>query len=71
MEILIWIGAVMSLVGLGWLVRCILQMLGARRANLPDDELRARLQSAVTQNMAALGLSALGLMMVVIGIALS
>ncbi|MBK1635690.1 hypothetical protein [Rhodovulum adriaticum] len=70
MEMLIWAGAAISLLGLVWLVRCILQILAARRANLAEDALRARLQSAVTQNMAALGLSALGLMMVVIGIML-
>ncbi|TCP63174.1 hypothetical protein EV663_101441 [Rhodovulum bhavnagarense] len=70
MEILVWAGAAVSITGLAWLVRCILRMLAARRANLPDDELRARLQRIVAENMAALGLSALGLMMVVIGIML-
>jgi len=71
MEALIWAGAVVSLLGLGGLVWCILQIVRARRADLPDDQMRARLQRAAAQNMAALGLSALGLMMVVIGIALS
>jgi len=70
MEALIWAGAAISLAGLIGLVWCILQIVGARRANLPEAEMRARLQRAVAQNMAALGLSALGLMMVVIGIML-
>ncbi|TCP38041.1 hypothetical protein [Rhodovulum marinum] len=70
MEILIWIGAAVSLAGLAGIVRVILQVRAARRANLAEDALRARLQRAVALNMAALGLSALGLMMVVIGITL-
>jgi len=70
MEALIWIGAAVSLAGLAGLVAVILQVRAARRDNLPEDALRARLQKAVALNMGALGLSALGLMMVVIGIML-
>ncbi|HDR27117.1 hypothetical protein [Rhodovulum sp.] len=70
MGILIWIGAAISLAGLAGIVRVILQVRAARAANLPEDELRGRLQKAVALNMAALGMSALGLMMVVIGITL-
>ncbi|MCO8146399.1 hypothetical protein NHN26_14315 [Rhodovulum tesquicola] len=70
MGILIWIGAAISLAGLAGIVRVILQVRAARTANLPEDELRSRLQKAVALNMAALGMSALGLMMVVIGITL-
>ncbi|ARE38366.1 hypothetical protein RGUI_0225 [Rhodovulum sp. P5] len=71
MEALIWVGAAVSLAGLVGLVWCILQILKARGQDLPEDEMRKRLQRAVAQNMAALGMSALGLMMVVIGITLS
>ncbi|MBN2907009.1 MAG: hypothetical protein JXJ18_09905 [Rhodobacteraceae bacterium] len=67
---LIWGGAVVSLLGLAGLIWCIVQMIAARRAGLSEDALRTRLQKVVALNMAALGLSALGLMMVVIGIAL-
>ncbi|TCO68782.1 hypothetical protein [Rhodovulum euryhalinum] len=70
MEALIWIGAAVSLAGLAGIIRVILQVRAARRAGLPEPELRARLQKAIALNMAALGLSALGLMMVVIGITL-
>lgn len=68
MQILIAIGALVSLAGVAGLVWCILLALKARKAGLPDDELRARLQHVVVLNMAALGVSALGLMMVVTGI---
>jgi hypothetical protein len=70
MQSLIWIGAVLSLVGIGGLVYCIVTALRARRAGLPDDVLRARLQHVVTVNLAAVGVSALGLMLVVAGILL-
>ncbi len=70
MDWLIWIGTVVTLAGLGALVWCILAVSRARRANLPDSELRKRLQKAVALNFGALLLSALGLMMVVAGILL-
>jgi hypothetical protein len=70
MDTLIWIGAAISLAGVAGLVWCILLALRARRAGLPDDEMRAALQRVVVLNMAALGVSALGLMCVVAGIVL-
>lgn len=70
MEALIWAGAAVSVLGLAGIVWCIRGMLSARGAGLPEPEMRARLQKAVAQNMAALALSAIGLMMVVIGIML-
>ncbi len=71
MEYLIWIGAGVSLMGVGGLLYCILLVVKARRARLPDEEMRARLQRIVALNMAALFLSFIGLMMVVVGILLS
>ena len=68
---MIWVGTAASLCGLGGLLWCIFLALKARRAGLTDDAMRARLQHIVTLNMAALGVSALGLMMVVAGILLS
>ena len=68
MEMLVWIGALVSLAGvfgLGW---CVVLALRARNAGLPDDQMRAALQKVVMYNMVALGVSALGLMLVVIGI---
>ncbi|MCG6903196.1 MAG: hypothetical protein LJE68_10985 [Rhodobacter sp.] len=70
MDWLIWTGAVVSFLGLAGLVWCILIVVRARRARLPEDEMRARLAVVLPLNLAALLLSALGLMMVVVGILL-
>ncbi|EEW25909.1 hypothetical protein [Rhodobacter ferrooxidans] len=70
MQYLIWIGAVLSLAGVGGLIWCIFLAMQARRAKLPDEVLRARLQHVVMLNMAALGVSVIGLMAVVAGILL-
>lgn len=70
MEILIWLGAGISLVGLVGLVWCIVQVWQARKAGLSDEELRAAVQKAVPLNTGALFLSVIGLMLVVLGIAL-
>lgn len=70
MDIIIWIGAGLTLVGLAGLVRCIQLAMRARASGLDDAGVRAALQRVVTLNLAALGVSALGLMLVVAGIAL-
>ncbi|MCT8330719.1 hypothetical protein [Albidovulum sediminis] len=67
---LIWGGAGVTLLGLAGLVGCIVAVSQARRAGLDETALRAKLQRVIVWNFAALLLSALGLMMVVIGIAL-
>lgn len=68
MEMLIWGGAAVSLVGLAGLILCILRVSRARRQGLDDDAMRAELQKVVPLNLGALFLSVIGLMMVVIGI---
>ncbi len=70
MEALVWIGAVLALAGVAGLVWCILLALRARRSGMADDAMRAALQRVVVLNMAALAISALGLMCVVAGILL-
>ncbi|MDP3263243.1 MAG: hypothetical protein U1E06_01260 [Tabrizicola sp.] len=70
MQALIWIGAFVSLVGIAGLGYCIMRAMKARGAGLPDEAMRAELQRVVVINMAALGVSALGLMLVVTGILL-
>ncbi|MDV7269356.1 hypothetical protein RYZ20_00400 [Thioclava sp. A2] len=70
MEFLIWIGAAVTLAGLAIIVWSILAILKAKRAGLSDEDLRARLQKAVTLNMGAFFVSAIGLIMVVAGILL-
>lgn len=71
MENLIWIGAVVTLLGLAGLIWCILKVQSARKKGLDDDALKAELQKVVALNLGALLLSAIGLMMVVVGILLS
>lgn len=70
MEILIWIGSILSLLGLVGLLWCIKTVLQAKKAAVSDEELRMSLQKVVPFNMAALFLSAIGLMLVILGIML-
>ncbi|MGL4279556.1 MAG: hypothetical protein ACRCS0_04235 [Albidovulum sp.] len=70
MDMLIWIGAAVTLAGVALLLWCILAIARARKAGLPDAELRAKLQRVVVLNFGALLMSAIGLMMVVLGIVL-
>lgn len=70
MQILIWIGVAVTLAGLAGIVWCILQVARIRRAGGDDEEKRRGLQRMVAVNLGALGLSALGLMLVVAGILL-
>ena len=70
MEALVWIGAALALAGVAGLVWCILLALRARRSGMEDAAMRAALQRVVVLNMAALAISALGLMCVVAGIIL-
>lgn len=71
MTALIWGGAALTLLGVAGLLACILVVVRARKAGLADQELRATLSRVVVWNMAALALSALGLMAVVTGVILS
>ncbi len=70
MDLLIWIGTAAALIGVAMLVWCVVRAMRLRRAGLPDAELRAGLQKVVLVNMAALGVSAIGLGLVVAGILL-
>jgi hypothetical protein len=70
MEILIYIGATTSAVGLIGLLYCIFLALKAKRLAGDEEAMRAQLQKIVPLNMGALFLSILGLMMVVIGVLL-
>jgi len=70
MGVLIWAGALVALIGLAGLIRCIVLAAQAKRAGLDDNAMRQRLQKLVALNLGALFLSAIGLMMVVIGVIL-
>jgi hypothetical protein len=71
MEILIALGAVVTLAGLAGLIWCILRVTKAKRAGLDDEALRVVMQKTVALNLGALFLSVIGLMMVVVGLLLS
>ena len=71
METLVWAGAAITLLGVLGLVWCIVTVMRARRAGLDDEALKARLQKVVALNLAALFVSAIGLMMVIVGVFLS
>ncbi|MEX5564514.1 hypothetical protein SM764_13925 [Pseudophaeobacter sp. 1A16562] len=70
-EILVWVGAALSVGGLLGLVWCILRVTKARRQKLDDEALRAVVQSVLPLNLGALLLSVIGLMLVMVGIFLS
>ena len=71
MDWLILIGTLIALVGLVGLVVSAVKVLRARRAGLDDAALKEAVRRAVTLNMGAFALSALGLMMVVVGVILA
>ena len=71
MQAVIWGGAALTLLGVAGLAYCVWRTLKARKAGLPDAELRIELQQVVTINLGALAISALGLMVVVLGIFLA
>lgn len=68
MDILVWIGAVISLIGLVGLLACIVIIARAKRAKLEDAEMRAKLARVIPLNLGALLLSVLGLMLVIVGL---
>ncbi|MBF9049696.1 hypothetical protein GTA62_00305 [Roseobacter sp. HKCCD9010] len=68
MELLIWIGTGLAILGLMAIGYCIVVAIGAKRAKLSDSELRARLQRVVPINMGAVLASVLGMMSVVVGV---
>lgn len=71
MTILIWAGAALTMLGLAGLVACILMAMRARRDGLAGPAMQARLQRVVVWNMAALAVSFLGLMAVIVGVILA
>ncbi|MDB6177069.1 hypothetical protein PAF17_06060 [Paracoccus sp. Z330] len=66
----IWGGAALTIAGLAALIWCIVTVARARRAGVEDEQLRVRMRKVLAVNMAALGASTIGLMMVVLGIVL-
>ncbi|MFQ6551846.1 hypothetical protein AAD018_005795 [Aestuariibius insulae] len=71
MQALVWIGALITLIGFAGIVWSLLKVMKARREELSDDELRQRMQKIVPVNLGAFFLSMLGLICVVVGVILS
>lgn len=69
-DAMILIGALFALAGFVGLIICIFRVMRARRAGLSDEALRGVLQKVVPLNFAALCVSVLGLMLIVMGITL-
>lgn len=67
----IWIGAALTLIGVLLLVYCIVVAVKAKGSGLSEELIKAKLQKVVALNLAALAISALGLMGVIFGIVLS
>ncbi|PJE32644.1 hypothetical protein PSM7751_01438 [Pseudooceanicola marinus] len=68
MDVMIWGGAAVSLVGLVLLVWSIIKVARGRSAGLEDAELREVIRRAMPMNMGGLLLSVFGLMLVILGI---
>ena len=67
-DIIVWIGAGLSVLGMIGLVWSIIRVAGAKRRATSDEELRAAVQKALPLNLGALFLSVIGLMLVIVGI---
>lgn len=71
MQALVWAGVAVTLAGLAGLIWCILLARCAKREGGTEAEMRAKLQRVVLINLGAMGLSALGLALVVFGLILT
>ena len=71
MNILIWAGAAISLVGLMGLLVCIRRVAKAKKVTQSEDELRYAVKEVLPLNLGSLLVSALGLITVVVGILLN
>lgn len=70
MQALVWAGVAVTVLGLAGLIWCVVLALRAKRAGGSEDQVRAKLQRVVLINLAAMGLSGMGLMLVVLGVIL-
>lgn len=71
MQYLIWIGTVISVIGLGGILFSIARVMKAKKEELSDEDMRARISKILPINLGALFLSVIGLMMVILGISFS
>ncbi|SHG63158.1 hypothetical protein SAMN05444003_0235 [Cognatiyoonia sediminum] len=71
MQYLIWIGTVISVIGLAGIIMSIVRVSKAKKANLSDEDMRERISKILPLNLGSLFLSVIGLMMVILGISFS
>lgn len=71
MDMLIWIGAAVSAIGILGIFWSIAKVNSARKAGLSDEDLRLRVQKILPLNLGSLFLSVIGLMIVILGISFS
>ena len=71
MDVLIWAGAAISLIGLMGLLVCIRRVAKAKKVTQSEDELRHAVKEVLPLNLGSLLVSALGLIAVVVGILLN
>jgi len=71
MDILIGLGAIISVIGIFGIVLSIVQVRRAKKTTTDDAELKAKIQAAMPLNLGSFLLSVLGLMCVVVGVILA
>ena len=71
LSLLVPIGTALALLGVAGLVWCILAAMRARRLDLPDEEMKARLSKLLAVNLGALAVAAIGLMTLIMGLFLT
>ncbi|MGR3781393.1 MAG: hypothetical protein ACU0DT_09065 [Albimonas sp.] len=71
MQALIWVGAVLAVLGLGGLAWCIREGLRLRAPDREPEEVRARLRKLNVINLASVSTGFLGLAVVAAGVILS
>ena len=67
---LIWVGAVMAVLGLCTIVWSAIQVAKAKREGLSDEELKIRVTRMLPVNMGGLLTAVMGLMCVILGVSL-
>lgn len=63
-------GAIVTIIGLSGLIYCILKAFRAKKSGLKGEELSKQLKKLVLVNLISLFLSAIGLVLVIVGILL-
>lgn len=70
MDLLIWIGAAITSIGVCGLLWTVVLVRAAKKVATNDDDLRKRLGKVIPINLGMLLLSVMGLMAVILGISL-